>query len=558
MTPALGALRFVHGLAPNRCLSSRPTDWFEFSKGTKGRSTPSLFRMNHPESHRMPTMPDVALPSRERLLRLVSERFAGRKLVVVSNREPIIHERAADGGHRVLHPASGMTTALGPITEACHGVWVAHGSGSADFDVTDARDGLDWPPGSPTHRLRRVRLTADVERGYYYGLSNEGIWPLCHIAYTQPLFRHGDWESYRVANRAFADAVLDEVGDEPAVVLVQDYHLGLVPRMLRRERPDLLIALFWHIPWPNREVMRVFPWQGDFLRGMLGSDLVGFHVQHHCNNFLDTVDRTVESVVDYEHVRAIREGRSTYVRPFPISIDVDAFADAARRRTFEFTFPDLAAAVHGKLLLLGVDRLDYTKGITHRLRVIEALLEQDASLRGRLCFVQVGAPTRTVIPRYADLAREVRELVEHVNRRFSTSDWRPVHYLHEHHDREELAVLFRRADACLVTSLHDGMNLVAKEYIAAHAGAPGTLVLSKFTGAARELHEACLINPYDIEGTAAVVAESLRLAPSARAEAMRRLEERIRAHDIYDWAHDILRSLDDVARRKDAQRFPGN
>jgi trehalose 6-phosphate synthase len=491
------------------------------------------------------------------LLRFAAERYSSRKLVVVSNREPVVHQRTA-GGLRILHPASGMTTALGPVVESCGGTWVAHGSGSADFDVTDARDGLGWPSESPTHRLRRVRLEPDVERGYYYGLANEGLWPLCHIAYTQPIFRHADWDAYCRANRAFADAVLDEIGNERATVFVQDYHLALLPRMLREARPDLLIVHFWHIPWPNREVVRVMPWQGELLHGMLGSDLVGFHVQHHCNNFLDTLDRGIEALVDLEHRRALHGGRPTYVRAFPISIDADAFAGFARDRSFAELYPELDAATQGQTLLLGVDRLDYTKGITHRLRIFEALLESNPDLRGRVTLVQVGAPTRSAIARYASLAREVAELVEQVNARFATDAWVPVRYLAEHHERELLAPLFRRADACLVTSLHDGMNLVAKEYVAAHAGTPGTLLLSKFTGASRELVEACLVNPYDVEGSARDLAASLRLPAAVRADAMRRLHERVRAHDVYDWAHSVLTAVDEIARRADARRFPGN
>lgn len=298
--------------------------------------------------------------------------FPGRKIVVVSNREPIVHERCAEG-LRVLNPASGMTTALVPIMRACGGVWVAHGSGSGDFDVTDDGDGIAWPPERPEFRVRRVRLPRDVEQGYYYGFANEGIWPLCHIAYTAPLFRHSDWQMYERANRAFADAVLDEIGDEPAVVFIQDYHLALVPRMLRDARPDLLIAHFWHIPWPNREVVRVLPWREALLHGLLGSDLIGFHVQHHCHNFLDTVDRSLETLVEYEHHRATRGGHTTFVRPVPISIDVDAYVAAAGHETFERAFPELAARTKGQQILLGVDRLDYTKGIPHRLRMVESL-----------------------------------------------------------------------------------------------------------------------------------------------------------------------------------------
>jgi trehalose 6-phosphate synthase len=499
-----------------------------------------------------------ALDSRERLAHLIRERFAGRRLVVVSNRAPVVHVRDAGGGITTLQPASGLTTAMLPIVEACGGTWVAHGNGTADFDVTDARDGLGWPADRPTFRLRRVRLEADVERGYYYGLANEALWPLCHVAYVPPVFRHRDWECYRAANRAFADAVLDELGDGPGVVFVNDYHFALLPRLLRRARPDLLIAQFWHIPWPNRQVWRVLPWAEEFLDGLLGNDLLGFHVQSHCNHFLDTVDRTIEACVEHEHHCATRGGRATFARPFPISIDARAFTALARSSTFESTFPELAARTRGQLLLLGVDRLDYTKGIPHRLQAFETLLERHPDLRGLATLVQVGAPTRAVLPRYAALAREVEALVAAINARFGAPGWTPVHYLAEHHDRGALAALYRRADACLVTSLHDGMNLVAKEYVAARAGLPGTLLLSKFTGASRELLEASLVNPYDVEGSAEVLAAALRLPDATRAEAMRRMHDRVERHDVFNWARRFFRGLDEVARRREAPQFLGS
>ena len=496
--------------------------------------------------------------SKERLRALVTERFSDRKLVVVANREPLVHERDASGKIHALHPASGMSTALVPIAEACHGTWVAHGSGSADFDVVDERSGIAWPEARPTTRLRRVRLSKEVEAGYYNGLSNEGLWPLCHIAYTAPMFRHGNWEHYCVANRAFADAVLDEIGFEPAIVFIQDFHLALLPRLLRQARPDILLAHFWHIPWPNSDVMKRFPWAEEFLGGMLGNDLVGFHVQHHCDNFLESVDRGIEALVDLEHRRAIRDGHSTFARPFPISIDVSGYAALARAMSFEDAYLELAAQTKGQVLLLGVDRLDYTKGIPHRIRIFESLLDKRPDLRGRATFVQIGAPTRSAITRYASLAREVQQLVDEVNRRFAKDDWIPIRYIAEHNDRDRLAPLYRRADACLVTSLHDGMNLVAKEYVAAHAGEPGTLLLSKFTGASRELLEACLVNPYDVETSAEMLAQTLELEAPLRAEAMTRLYDRIQAQDVYDWGYRIMRSLDDIARRKDAAFFPGN
>jgi trehalose 6-phosphate synthase len=510
-------------------------------------------------SGQVPAAGGVAmLQSMEKLVSVVREVLAGRKFVVVSNREPIVHQRDPSGRLKVLHPASGMTTALIPIMEACQGVWVAHGSGNADFEVTDAGDGLGWPPENPTYRLRRVRIPRDVEEGYYYGLSNEGIWPLCHIAYTAPFFRHSDWEDYCVANRLFANAVLEEIGDSPAAVFIQDYHLALLPRMLRKERPDLLVAQFWHVPWPNREVMRVMPWLEEFLDGLTGNDLLGFHVQHHCNNFLDTADRNLESMVDYEHHRVTRGGRATYVRPFPISIDAHAYAEVAARSDFATSFPELCAATAGQVLLLGVDRLDYTKGIPHRMRILDTLFRKYPEFLGRVTLVQVGAPTRTVISRYVSLADEVAKMVSEINDRFGQDGWLPVRYVPEHQDRDLLAALYRRADACLVTSLHDGMNLVAKEYVVAHAGTPGTLLLSKFTGAARDLLEACLVNPYDIEGSADVLAQSLRLPLEVRADAMQRMYERVCASDVFDWARAVVRSLADVTRRQEARQFPGN
>jgi trehalose 6-phosphate synthase len=496
--------------------------------------------------------------SKTRLENFVRERFRGRRLVVVSNRSPVVHMRNASGAVDVLQPASGLTTAMLPIVEACGGTWVAHGSGSADFDWTDARDGLAWPPESPRFRLRRVRLSSEVERGYYYGLANEALWPLCHVAFTAPTFRHADWAMYREANRTFADAVLEEIGDEPAVVLVNDYHFALLPRMLRNARPDLLIAHFWHIPWPNRQLMRLLPWSEEFLDGLLGSDLLAFHVRSHCHHFLNTIDRGIESVVDYEHDRATRGGHATYVRPFPISIDSRGYAALAELRTLEQALPSLAERIGDSLLFLGVDRLDYTKGIPQRLQIFEGLLDARPDLQGRAVLVQVGAPTRTTIVQYANLAHEVASHVERINARYGRPNWTPVIYLPEHHDRADLAALYRRADVCMVTSLHDGMNLVAKEYVAAHRGLPGTLVLSDFTGAAREMLEACLVNPHDIEGSVAALSASLSLPDSDRTEAMRRLYERLNRHDVFDWARRLFRATDEIRRRREAARFPGN
>jgi trehalose 6-phosphate synthase len=497
---------------------------------------------------------------REDFRRALADRMRGRKLVVVSNREPVL-DRHRDGKVERITPASGLTTAMLPLVSAANGTWIAHGSGDADFVRTDRRDGIEVVPEGDRRRafrLRRVRLSAEIESGYYYGYANEGLWPLCHVAYTAPVFRRSDYAAYVAANHVFAQAILEEVGSSEAVVLLNDFHLALVPRLLRKARPDLIVSQFWHVPWPSFETMRVCPQVQELLDGLLGNDLLGLHVRLHCNNFLDTVDRGIEGLVDWERMSAQRAGHRTFVRPFPISIDLEAFAEDARSRTFADTFPELHARLGDRTVLLGVDRLDYTKGIPHRLRMLERLLEDHPELREKLVLVQVGAPTRSQIGRYRALQEEVAELVRAIDARFATPTWRPIEYLPEHHDRHEVAVLMRRADACLVTSLHDGMNLVAKEYVAARGDRPGVLLLSKFAGAARELPEACLINPYDIDGSADLLLESLRQPEERRRAAMARMSEHVRHHDIHRWAMGLLASLDDVARFRDAREFPGN
>src|SRR5512145_1152235 len=304
------------------------------------------------------------------LTEIVARVSSGAKLIVVSNREPVSHERRPEG-IRTVRPASGMVTAIEPIVRAVGGTWIAHGSGSADRLVTDARDRIGLPGDDPRYVLRRVWMSKDEENGYYHGVSNTALWPLCHIVYTRPHFSRCDWETYKAVNGKFRDAVLKEAEDGPAIVFIQDYHLGLLPRLLKEARPDLKLIQFWHIPWPNREAFRIFPWGQELLDGLLGNDLLGFHIQNHCNNFLETVDRGIESRVDYEHFCAFRGGRPTYVRAFPISVDFaqigrDAESPEAGRRREKF-MSVIGEDVPGEAtLFVGADRIDYTKGIPER------------------------------------------------------------------------------------------------------------------------------------------------------------------------------------------------
>jgi alpha,alpha-trehalose-phosphate synthase [UDP-forming] len=488
----------------------------------------------------------------DRLAVQVQTRLDGSRLFVVSNREPYMHQR--DGKMlEVVVPPSGLVTALEPVLDACDGTWIAHGSGEADSEVVDAHDRLRVPPDSPRYTLRRVWLSKEEEEGYYYGFANEGLWPLCHIAHTRPIFRAQDWQHYQEVNRKFTAAVLEEIKDTPKpVVLVQDYHFALLPRLLKEKRPDARVAIFWHIPWPNPEAFGICPWQRQLVDGLLGADLIGFHIQSHCNNFLQTVDRVVESRSDWEHFSVQRQSHRTIVRPFPISVDlteVDVAEDeSVEGGAYEAKYLDRLALMHSlgveaAIVGVGVDRVDYTKGIPERFQAIERFLEKYPKYRGKFTFVEIGAPSRTHIKRYHDLLAEVEAEAERINWRFQTGKWKPIVFLKRQHSHEEIKRYYSASDLCLVTSLHDGMNLVAKEFIAARRDERGVLILSQFTGAARELRDALLVNPYDIDQTAEAIRAALEMDPEEKQLRMHRMRKTIREHNIYRWAGNLITEL---------------
>jgi trehalose 6-phosphate synthase len=483
-----------------------------------------------------------------RLQNVATEALQGAKLVVVANREPFSHI-FRDGEICCEQPASGLTTALDPVMRACGGVWVAHGSGEADREVVDERDRVSVPPDDPSYTLRRVWLSKEELNGYYYGFANEALWPLCHIAYTRPKFDSADWEHYRRVNQKFADAVLDEVGADPAVVFVQDYHFALLPRMLKRSRPDLVVAQFWHIPWPNREVFRVCPWQEELLEGLLGNDLLAFHIQYHCNNFLDTVDRSLESRVDWERFSVTRAGVTTRVHPHPISIAPELIAAQlpANLEYEEFRLRK-QLGIGGEEIVVGVDRADYTKGIPERLRAIDRMLALFPETKETFVLVQIAAPSRMQIAGYARLNEEIESLVAEINWRHRTDAWQPIVYLNEHHAHEEIYALYRIAAVCVVSSVHDGMNLVAKEFVAAREDSQGVLVLSPFAGAAHELRDALQVNPYDMDGLARAIQSALTMPADEQEERMRRMRQHVEDHNIYRWAGKLLSEIGELVR----------
>jgi trehalose 6-phosphate synthase len=483
----------------------------------------------------------------QRLKEVLVRHFPGDKVMVLANREPYIHERGADGAVVVRHPASGLVAAVEPVLRACSGVWIAHGSGSADRQVVDAKQRVKVPPGEESYLLRRVWLSEEEERGYYYGLANEGLWPLCHLAHARPIFRGSDWATYEAVNRRFADTVCDEAEGEDPVVLVQDYHFALVPRLVRERRPRATIITFWHIPWPNSEHFGICPWRSEILQGMLGSSIMGFHTRQHCNNFLDSVDRYLEARIDREQNAVVQHGRATLVRPYPISIEWPSqwVAGAPSAAECRRSVRQALGLREDALLGVGVDRLDYTKGIEERLLAVERLLERFPAYAGRFTFVQLAAPSRTLIERYQQLDETVERTAARINQRFGEGAYQPIILLRAHHEPPEVFRHYRAADLCYVSSLHDGMNLVAKEFVAAREDERGVLLLSHFTGASRELSEALMVNPYDLEEASAAMARALSMSPEEQRERMHAMRVFLAEFNVYRWAG---RMLVDAAR----------
>ena len=486
--------------------------------------------------------------TRDTLQDLIRRTLRGRPFVVVSNREPYIHSYR-DGKVQALRPASGLTVALDPVMRAAGGVWVAHGGGDADRVVADERGRVRVPPESPAYTLKRVWLTKEQEERYYYGFANSALWPLCHIAYRRPVFREKDWDSYREVNELFAEAVAEEIGQEPAFIFVQDYHLALLPRLLKRRCPRAKIAHFWHIPWPNPEVFRICPWKNELLEGLLGSDMLAFHIRYHVNNFMDTVDRELEARPDRELTAIIYQRHTTRIRSFPISVDFDAVSQEAAAREVTQRMKQLREQYRlpARNLGIGIDRADYTKGIPERLRAVDRFLELHPKYHGDFAFVQVAVPSRMHVEEYRRLNDEIDDLVDEINWKHGAGGWTPIVYIKGHLPPRDLFAFYRLARFCLVSSLHDGMNLVAKEFVAANEEEDGVLLLSRFTGAARELREALVINPYATDAVAAQIHRALEMPDADVQRRMRRLRETVREKNIYKWAYDVIRKMGRLA-----------
>jgi alpha,alpha-trehalose-phosphate synthase [UDP-forming] len=486
--------------------------------------------------------------NRDRLYQLVQAKLGDSLFIVVSNREPYVHSMS---GNEITwnRPVSGLTEALDPVMRASGGTWVAQGTGDADRKVVDEHDHIAVPPDKPEYTLRRVWLTEDEVNGFYLGFANEALWPLCHVTFTPPDYREDWWDTYKKVNRIFADAIIQEIGGRKAVVLVQDYHFALVSHYLKEKNPDLTVGQFWHIPWPTYEVFRTCPWHEEILTGMLGNDLMGFHTQSFCNNFVESVERSLETRTDRERLAIIRQGNTTIVQPFPISVDFDGLSGQAGTEAVQREIDNLNKEFNlkGKYIGIGMDRMDYTKGIPERLQALDKLLEDNPEYRDKVVFIQAGMPSRTQIDTYKEIGKRIDDLMNGINEKYGTDSWQPVVPMTRQLSHDTLNALRRMATFCVVSSLHDGMNLVAKEFVSARVDGDGVLILSQFTGAAVEMQDALLINPYAISEFAGKIKEAIEMPEAERRRRMKNMREIVAGNNIYRWGGSMVSSLISIA-----------
>ncbi len=472
----------------------------------------------------------------------IEEDFSDETLIVVSNREPYIHKKTGSV-IKVEMPAGGLVSAIDNVLNITGGIWIAWGSGSGDKEVVDKRNCIKVPQENPSYSLKRVWLSQKIIENYYHGYSNRVLWPLCHIALDRIYFRKRFWSDYKHANRAFAEAVLEEADDNP-VIWIHDYHLCLTPKIIREKKPGLTIAHFWHIPWPDWSVLRVCPQSKEIIEGLLGNDLMGFQIPLFVKNFLSCVKECLDAKIDYRNSTVTYNGHITRLGVFPISIDYDDFDFmASSRRTVR-----LMRKIKDRYRLedsyigIGVDRLEYTKALIKRLQAIDLLLERNESLRKKFTFIQVAVHTRKKEP-YHSYKQIVEEFISRINLKYSTKDWKPIIYIDTKIEHKDLVAYYRMSDIGVISSMYDGMNLVAKEYIASQVDKNGVLILSELTGAAEELHGAILVNPYDIEEFSNSLKKALRMSDEEKAGRLSVLQRHVRENDIYKWIQDILHDL---------------
>jgi len=488
--------------------------------------------------------------NREELHNFIKSSLAGKELIIVTNREPYVHRRKA-GKVIIERSAGGVATALDDILALTGGIWLAWGSGDADRETVDEDDTVMVPPDNPAYRLKRVWLQKRIADNYYNGFSNRVLWPLCHISLDRVYYRRRYWEDYIKANFTFTNAI-SAIVNRNSLVWLHDYHLCMVPGMLRERFPDLTIAHFWHIPWPDWDVFRAAPQAMNILEGLLGNDLIGFQIPLFVKNFLECVDEALDAEVDYENSIITYRGRKTFLSAFPISVDFEKFDHLSSAPETERSIKRLRKRYNlPQMVGLGVDRLEYTKGLLKRLQALNLFFEKYEKFRGKFTFIQIAVPTRLQEP-YLSYKKSVEALISRIQKRFGRDDWTPILYISKKLDQKELVTFYRIADLAVISSLYDGMNLVAKEYVASQTDNRGALILSGLAGAAEELEGAIRVNPYDIENFADSINIALRMPREEKRIRMQMLRKQISDNDIHYWITDVLRSILSISEIKSA------
>ncbi|MBN2542392.1 trehalose-6-phosphate synthase [bacterium] len=471
---------------------------------------------------------------------ILSRELPGYKFVLVANREPYVHLKTGNGIKCTI-PAGGLTVALDPVLQASGGTWVGWGSGNADKEVVDENDRIMVPPEDPKYTLKRVWLSEEQEHGFYLGFANQVLWPLCHVVFTKPVFKPQYWKKYKEVNKLYAKATLEEIGDEKVFIWVQDYHFPLLPKLIRDARPNALITQFWHIPWSLPGIFRICPYKKEILEGMLANDLLGFHLPSYCNNFLRTIERELESKCDFDQMTVDYKGQRTWVKPFPISVDYDHINDFAMKDEVLEETKKLREDYGCDYIAVSVDRLDYTKGILEKFSAIDFFITRYPEYKSNFVLMQAGAPSRTEIPAYAKLNNMIDETVKKINEKHRVGNWVPIDFQRKKLDYTRLLGYYRTADLCIVSSLEDGMNLVAKEVVSAQVDEKGILLLSEFCGAYHELGENSVsINPYDVERFAEAIKASLEMPQHEKTGKMRNLRRQVRENNIYKWVNNFF------------------
>ena len=482
----------------------------------------------------------------ERLKEFVKASLKNQKIFLLFKGEPYTHKKGKDGIY-CFSQAGGVLTALEPLMEACGGMWIAHGNGDADKETVDENDTIQVPPDNPKYTLKRIWLTEKEEQGYNKGYSAEGLYPLCLNTYTRPIFREEDWVEYKRVNGKFAKVLLGEIKNvEKPIIIVNEYHLTLAPQMVKASRPDARIGIFWHTPWPSAEAFNICPQRKKILEGMLGADIIGFHTQQFCNNFIDTIGKNVEAIVDFDKFSITRDEHASYIRPFPIGV---AFTEEKKSDDSGMLGRKILDRfkIKTKYLGLGVDRLDYVKGIPERFKGIEYFLDAHPEYRGQFTFFQIASPCRSSIEQYLQYKDIVSQEAERINEKFKTEDWQPIVLEMVQYSHQDINSLYKLANVCVVTSLHDGMNLVAKEYTAERDDELGALVLSQFTGAAYDLKGALIINPYSTKEIADAIYKGITMSPLEQTRRMKTMRNSVKNYNIYRWAGELLKAVAEIS-----------